>query len=304
MALPRMATRLSVWPILFLCLALTGCASTQIVDIFKQPIRIGVVSNNYLDVSIRYRPLCDALNRKLKQPVVPLADLSSQSIAVHLKSNPKFYQLLYLDPVSYFEVSNQHRIFPLAMKVNMLGKTEVQGLIVTSAKSKIKILSELSGKRFAFGPYGSTHMFYNALQTLQAAGISADNLGDLSYAPDSNTVANRLILGWSDVGVVTDVWWHTTAAKALDGKLLKDHLRIIARTELLPEAIWASTESLDQAKRGKIQVFLLEQLQGQGSILQPLSAEKFIVPDKSTLQRMGRFVRQIKKLPPRPLLQL
>lgn len=304
MALPQMATRLLVWPILFLSLTLAGCPSTQIVDIFKQPIRIGVVSNNYLDVSIRYRPLCDALNRKLKQPVVPLADFSGRSIAVHLKSNPNFYQLLYLDPVSYFEVSNQHRIFPLAMKVNRLGKTQVQGLIVTSAKSKIKILSELSSKRFAFGPYGSTHMFYNALQTLQAAGISVDDLGDLSYAPNCNTVANKLILGWSDVGVVTDVWWQSNTTKALDGKLLKDHLRIIARTELLPEMIWASTDSLDQAGRRKIQIFLIEQLQGQRSILQPLSAEKFIVPEKSAIQRLGRFVRQIKKLPPRPLLQL
>ena len=128
--------RRSTWAILWVSLVLSGCPSTQIVDILEPTIRIAVVSNNFLDVTLRYRPLCDALNRHLGRPVTPLAELSGRSIAVHLTGNPGCYQLLYMDPVSYFQVSKQRNIFPLAIKVNPLGKTEVQGLIVVPADSK------------------------------------------------------------------------------------------------------------------------------------------------------------------------
>jgi len=281
-----------------------GCASTQIVDILEEPIRIAVVSNNYLDVALRYKGLCDAINRQFKKPVVPVAELSSRSIKVHLADNPRYYHLMHLDPVAYVLVSQQHTLFPLAVQVNDMGKTRRQGLIVVPSDSPIKQLGELAKKRFAFGPYGSAYMFYNALQTLQAGNIRAEDLTALSYGADSKAVADKLLLGWADAGVVTDLWWQTTQDRTLDGALLKDRLRIIARTEALPEMIWVATENLTEQQRLRVQLLLLDQLKGKKTILQPLRARRYVMPDKEDFHAVEKLIQQVGKLPPRPLLEL
>jgi len=296
--------RLLLWATLWLLPVAAGCASTQVVDIFRRPLRIGIISNNYVDLVMRYGPLRDQLNRRLSRPVVTLPELTGNSIAVHLKYSPQYYHLLYLDPINYLAVSKQCKMLPLAIRVNRLDSTEVQGLIVVPVDSQIKQADQLYNKRFAFGPYGSAYMFYNALDALQTAKITVDRLKQVSYWPNCNAVANRLIGGWADAGVVTDVWWQTSDARSLGGKLLKDHLRIIGRTKPLPEWIWAATEGTAAADVNRIQRFLLEDIKNRETIRQHLKADGFIKlkPENLDTEKLSKLIDGIMQIPDRPLL--
>jgi len=280
----------------------SGCSITKFSQLGKEPIRMTTVDTNFLNVLLRFASVRDEISRTLDQPVEVLSAGYVDAIKVHLANRKDHYQLLYLDPVQFCQVSNSAKLIPLAMRKNRGGADKEVGLIVVPKDSPIKTLADIKGKRFAFGPYGSPYMFYNVLELLRDQQVPV-SLVKGAYYPNSLSVAQKVLLRWVDVGVVTETWWQTTTDRTLDlSKPLKDDLRIVARTKAIPEYIWAATESLAKDRQDKVRKILTTAGEHNKQILTAFEASGFRNIDEKDLAGLCERFKAIRNLPPKPVL--
>jgi ABC-type phosphate/phosphonate transport system substrate-binding protein len=286
-----------------------GCANRPLFSKgFKnsEPIRMTTVDRDFLRVMIQFGPFKDQAEKELKQPVQISSDWDADSIKVHLADRKDYYHLLYLDPVQYSQVSAEAKLIPLAVRKNIRKSDTEVGLIVVPKNSRIKSIEDIKGQRFAFGPHGSPYMFYNVLELLAESNVPTAALKGARYRDDGlGVVRDMLVFGLSDVGVVTQTWWETTSDLTLDmSKLLKDELRIIARTKELPEYVWAATPALLKATQDQIRHLLMESVNSNPGLTKNLKADGFAEIDSKTLDDVSERIKQITDIPPKPLLPL
>lgn len=302
----------AVLPVIVLTAALTGCAGSGLAGLAKDHIRLTTVDTNMLSVALRFAPLADELKKTLERPVDVRSDWDTDSINVHLADDQveDYYHLMVLDPIQFCQVSQAATLTPLAVRRNLTGADTETGLIVVPKTSTITGIKDLKGKRFAFGPYGSTTMFYNVLELFRESSMPTAFLESARYHKhslnrhqDSLVVAQNLLLGTADVGVVTRTWFQTTTDRTFDmSELLKDKLKVIAETKPMPELVVAATDALDADERQRVKDLLITTLADRPAVLEPLHAKGFAEPDEKTFANLCRRLAAVKNLPPKPSL--
>jgi len=109
-----------------------------------------------------------------------------------------------LGPASYVEVkSRQPNIRILALE-SKHGKKRFNGVIVVRPDSRIESVTDLVGKRFAFGDRRSTIGRYLAQQHLLRAGIRDDDLAFYQYLGRHDKVGWAVALGKFDAGALKE----------------------------------------------------------------------------------------------------
>ncbi len=280
-----------------------GCTHGPIKTIGHKPFVMTTVGCNYFNAMLRFGPVADDLSKILAKPVRVSCDWDAQSIQVHLRDRADYYNLLYLNPVDYCLVSKTSPLRPIAVRTNLNNSTSEVGLIVVPKDSPIRSVSDLRGKRFAFGPYKSAYQFYNVLELFKASKMPTAMLKDVSYCNDSLSAVRKILLNWADAGVVTETWWKTTKDKTLDfSRLLKDDLRIIAKTKPTPEYVWAVTGSVDAGQVKELTSFLTGTINGKSKLLAGFGASKFTPVNLKALSAYCRRLAKIKNLPAKPIL--
>ncbi|NLX07075.1 MAG: phosphate/phosphite/phosphonate ABC transporter substrate-binding protein [Phycisphaerae bacterium] len=298
---PRLAL-----PLIVSLLWTSGCAlSPRLNPLGKNNIRLTTVDTNLLDVMLRFSPLARQLSESLDRPVDVMADWDAKSIRIHLTSQKvtDYYHLVYLNPVDYCEVAREVALDPLAIKRNVRGETGETALIVVHKDSPIQSVADLEGKRIAFGPYGSPYMFYSVLELLRDEKLPISLVKSTFDSRDSLAVVQKLLMGFSDAGVVTRTWWETTKDRSLDlSRLLKDDLRIIAETQPMPELVWAATETLTAEQKAAVVEVLTQKVTEMPSVLGPLGATGFEPIGSDAMEETCRRIDRIRNIPPRPSL--
>jgi phosphonate transport system substrate-binding protein len=84
------------------------------------------------------------------------------------------------------------------------GKAGLKGMIILREESKIEKLSQLKGKRFAFGDANSTLGTQVPAALLADAGVELEQLGDYNYLKNHNNVALGVLMGKYDAGGVKE----------------------------------------------------------------------------------------------------
>lgn len=282
-------------------LLLVGCAGAgRITRMGKNPVNMTTADRNYLNVILRFTPVAQELSKELAQPVNILNDWDARSITIHFKERKNYCDLLYLDPVDFCRVNEVEPLTPIAVRVNTTGRPEEVGVIVVAKKSKINKLEDLKGKRFAFGPYESAYQFYNVLELFKQEGLPTAQVKAL-YHPDSLAVAQKVLLGGAEVGVVTQTWWETSTDRTLDlSRLLKDDLRVIAQTPAMPEYVWAVSENVTAENRRIMQNVLTKDLAAKTPILSGFGARGFQPAAEKDYPAVCPRIKRIKNLPPPP----
>ncbi len=161
----------------------------------------------------RFSPLADYLSSAVKRPVqIKIA----ASYTAHLDAVAEDQlDIAYLGPSYYVRIVDSYGPRPLLARLEMHGKTTFQGVIIVRHDSDIKSLTELVGKRFAFGDSASTMSHLIPRFQLIRAGITADRLQDFEFTGNHVNVALSVLLGMFDAGAVKETIFEQYKARGL-----------------------------------------------------------------------------------------
>lgn len=297
--------------IVLLCLGAVGCRSTsRMGQVFENPVRLGVVDDNYVQVLQRYKPFADQLNRDLDKPVVLQCELNPSALAMRISEDR--YDVVLLDAVQYAEVSREVTLIPIATLVNDTTGDKTYGYFVTPHDSDIDKIERIAGKRIAFGPYGSPDVFYAAVWEMADHGVKPPDLGEVSYGPDNLAVARKLMFGHVDVGVVNAHWYQTSndrwlpvVTEDLLGKPFLDLLVIVDRTAELPGMVLAVTEHHDPGLASALRRLVHDSYTPDASVkcFSAIDACGFVPADAAAYDAVTQQLDMHEELPTAPLLE-
>jgi len=150
----------------------------------------------------RFNPLINYLSRQLGKPI----NLSiSKNYETHIENvGNNIFDIAYMGPSSYVEMTNSFGQRPLLARLEVNSKPEFHGYIVTRKDSTLQALSQLAGKRFAFGSAHSTMSYLVPRHMLKLAGISLEQLAEYKFLGNHKNVALGVLIGEFDAGAVKE----------------------------------------------------------------------------------------------------
>ena len=172
-------------------------------------------------------------------------------------------------PASYILAHERNEdVTLLAMELRK-GRKRFNGLIVARTDSGIRRLSDLAGKRFAFGDAHSTIGRYLAQAELLDAGLAADDLASYEYLGRHDLVAKAVIDGTHDAGALKESTYRKMC--------LPEEIIVVKAYENVTKP-WVAREGLDERIRAAITAALLEV--EESAVLEELGCTGFAETDE------------------------
>ena len=184
----------------------------------------------------RLSPLTDYLSERLGMPVT-LRLSPNMGVAIDDVATGKV-DISYLTPVAYLKANKKGGAKIIAKTVTA-GKASFQLMIVVKEDSKIKTVSDLRGKSFAFGDKRA--LLQRA--AVVGSGVTLEELGSLEFIGHYDNIASAVMHGDFDAGILKD----TTAFKWKD-----KGLRVLYSTPDLPPYNVAVSKNVNQDLMDKI----------------------------------------------------
>jgi len=274
-------------------------------DLQLRPVRVGVTRIDLIGPRLlpRWEPLRIDLGLYLGPGrLLQFEVLTPRQIRVHLSSGREAFALV--NATEYAEVSRGGDAAVLATAVNAAGKTERVGLIVTGTGSPIQSLADLKGKRFDFGPKGDPLLDTAAVCALARAGvrlsdIEKDKLLGRYHHIGSLEVARAVVYEKVPAGIVDAAEyekWPPHGGSFLLGTVSRDQVRVLYRTEPVPEMAVVASKRADPALVEKVRKYFLEEInRKQLAVLSWLGVNGFVPADAD---RYAPFAKQVNEVYP------
>lgn len=233
----------------------------------------------------KMEPFCLYLEQELAKQGMP--------IKVKMRIYPKYEQateavengetdFARLGPVSYVLTKKQNpNIQLLAMESNH-GEKAIKGVIMVATDSPIRNMSDLKGKRFAFGEENSTTGRYLAQEALMQAGIMGRDLAKYEYVGRHDKVAFAVAAGDFDAGAVNE----TVLEKYAQAKGLH---KLIAYSS--PSHAWVARAGLDARVVEQLQKALFGM---KGDILKYIGRDGFLPTKDSDFDKLRNTMNKVK----------
>lgn len=141
-------------------------------------------------------------------------------------------------PASYITAKHREPAVQLIAMETENDQKRFKGVVVVRESSPLKSLSELKGKRFAFGDPNSTIGRYLSQAELAKAGIHAGDLAAYKYLDRHDKVAAAVEVGDYDAGAI--------AMSTYESANKKGTLRVIASFDNVTKP-WVARSGLDPA---------------------------------------------------------
>lgn len=173
------------------------------VCLAEEPLKLGV--HPYLpatELVKRFRPLAEYLERKTGRRVEVVIS-NDYEHHIYLVGHDRF-DISYMGPASYVMMVERYGKKPLLARQEVKGKPVFRGVIITRDDSPIRKLSDLRGKRFAFGDPDSTMSHLVPRYMLIKAGIGVKDLGGHEFLRGHHNVALGVLVGDFDAGAVKE----------------------------------------------------------------------------------------------------
>ncbi len=262
--------------------------------LLSPPLRIGATTTDY-------RQFCPEFERDLGRElgrIIQSERLKPFQIKAHLEDGRLQFALVgaaeageVLSPGDGPQV--------VAVPVFREDGRQRRGVILASAKSSIREIADLKGKRFSFGPAGHPTLHLGALKTLAKGGVKVTDLHrELTPLPvplpspipglmlqhhfNSFESAKAIVyeLG-TEAGVVDEVdynSWPQTGGTFIPTTFSRDQVRILARTEAVPTLpdgpVLVSADADPQLVAG-LKTYLTRTLSARKKVLDRLGVERF-----------------------------
>lgn len=170
-------------------------------------------------------------------------------------------QFAAIGATSYIQASRQYGVIPLVRGLNVENKAEYRSYLVVAKNSKIHKLSDLYGKRMAFGSSTSTQGHLIPRIIMARSEITLEDFENYSFTGSHQNCANAVITGKADVCGMQD-----TMAENLvrEGKL-----KIFMKSGYFPSSGIVAAKGLPEEVIHKVKQALLH-FQPQGKDAQGL----------------------------------
>jgi len=190
----------------------------------------------------RFLPLKYYLEKVLKVPVV-IKIAKDYEAAINEIGNNQVH-MAYLDPAAYCEVRARfkNRITPLVRAEGREDATS-RGVLVSKNGSGIEKLVDVKGRRLAMGNRQSFFSYLIPLAMLRDVGIGTKDFASVSYLQQEDSVALSVLIGDYDVGALSE---------SVAAKYTEDGLKIIKRSETVPQFVLCASTLLSHEKREAI----------------------------------------------------
>lgn len=150
----------------------------------------------------RYQPLIDYLAQETGERFELKLERDYKSVVNSLGAGKTSFALL--GPLSYLDASQRFGATPIAKSLTADKRPSYKGVIVTSATAEITELSQLAGKKFAFGALWSTSGNLMPRFLLAWSDIHLSQLNDYKHFNYHEAVARKVISGEFDAGAVRE----------------------------------------------------------------------------------------------------
>ncbi|MCP4695598.1 MAG: phosphate/phosphite/phosphonate ABC transporter substrate-binding protein [Gammaproteobacteria bacterium] len=145
--------------------------------------------------------------------------------------------IAYLGPVPYVRTVEKYGSKPILALLEVNGKNTFQGVFIVRRDSKLKSLSDLAGKRFAFGDPDSTMSHLVPWYMLLKAGVGKDKLGEFECLNNHKAIAMGVLAGMFDAGAVKESVFRQFEARGL---------RALARTLPIAAHIFVTRSNMPE----------------------------------------------------------
>ncbi len=213
-------------------------------------LRVGLVPNqNPGKVQAEYEPLAKYLSKKVGEKV-DLSVPTSYNAVVEAMANDKL-DVAYFGGLTYVQARQRAKVTPLVTEINpYTHNTKYHSLIIVPSDSKIKNVSELKGKTFAFGSVSSTSGSLYPSIMLKQAGIDYRNdLGQKIYTGGHDTTAQAVANGKVAAGGLEDRILYELEKQ---GTIDKSKVRTIKQSAPIEGYPWVVRDSLSSKKKQEI----------------------------------------------------
>ncbi len=210
----------------------------------SEPIRVGIVADHSVMMDVRtwwdlrertpWSDLQTELARVTNRPVI-IEPFKVFQVASHLQYGR--IDFAFLTDEQYDELVSECKDCRVIARAK---RSSESGLFVARADSDIQALTDISGRRFAFGPPGDAVLHYAATAALDDAGVSQDAIrrelippNSLQYHMNSQEVAKEVAFGTTPVGVISRAEFESypdTGGRFIPLRFSKDQFRVLGET--------------------------------------------------------------------------
>lgn len=202
----------------------------------------------------KFRPISNylekALEKKLGEPIhikIQVASSYEKGIDDLVSGRVDFSRF---GPASYIEVKEVNPKTSILVIERKNGSKRFKGIICVHAESPVGNISDLKGKRFAFGDELSTIGRYLSQQYLVEHGVRGIDLGHYDYLGRHDKVGHAVGLGKYDAGALKEGTFKKLVKQGVPIKVLADFQNVTKP--------WVVSSTLDEAIYVALQKSLLE----------------------------------------------
>ncbi|ACV67397.1 phosphonate ABC transporter, periplasmic phosphonate-binding protein [Desulfohalobium retbaense DSM 5692] len=156
--------------------------------------------------------------------------------------------LAYLDPSAYCEGKSMYQLHPVA-KVVKNGEGQYRSVLVVRDDSQVEKIVQIPGRSLALGNTRSSSAYLMPLAMLQEIKLDLEDFSQVGFLQKEDLVALSVLVRDYDVGAMS---------QEVARKYLPYGLRIIKKSEKLPQFIISSAPQMDVEERNALQTALLE----------------------------------------------
>lgn len=263
-----------------LCLPLLACGAVAQPTSGENPgtLRVGLVPNrNPETVRAQYEPFRAYLQRRLGRSVELFVATDYAGTVEALLNNR--LDIAYLGGLTYVQARSRGAVHPMVTEIDRITHTTFYtSAIVTRADSQIHSLSDLRGRRFAFGDIGSTSGSLYPRLMLEQAGYHSgtdpkqapQGLKDIVYTGGHDATALAVQNGTVDAGGLEErILVRLEAAGTIDAT----KIRLLERSAPIEGYPWVIRDRIDAGlEQAIVNAFLAINDPG---LLQLMRAERY-----------------------------
>jgi len=194
----------------------------------------------------RFKPLMDYLEKGMEEDIqIRVGTSYADHIQAFARGEIDF---AYFGPASFISLTTENKSYRLLGRLSFSGKDTFRGAIVIRENSSLKSLSELKGKRFAFGDPNSTLSNLVPKRMLQDAGVNLEDLASYSNLKNHHNVALAVLLGNYDAGGIKSEVFDEYKARGL---------KVLQWTPDIPTHLFVAGPNLSAEKLKKLSQLML-----------------------------------------------
>lgn len=208
-----------------------------------------------------------------------------------------------MKPIHYAMFDDTADMEVLAVPTDLQGRDGQRALLVVAEDSEIRDVDQLAGKKVAFGPADDARTFAAALLLLRKSGVQKSDLsrellpipGSLLHIADGTQTARHVLKKQCAAGFIDEATWNQLPDVPGKGNdPARSELRVLARTEPLPDRLLVCSPKLQPPMRDKARAFLMSVGHEHPEALRSLRITGYQPPSTSMIEA----VRSLKDTAP------